>query len=398
MTPDTSGLATPTSRGIHRWLSQHAMLVDAALVLIFLPPSLLTAVAHSHRPLAITLPLTAGFLVPLFFRRSAPMLCLACICVVGALELVSGAQLFAASACLVALYTVAATRPWRDIVLGTLALEIGAVLAVVRWATDTRVYSILPLTAVIAGAVAMGINTQTRRAYLATLEDRAARLERERDQEIRIAAVTERTRIAREMHDIVAHHLTVMITLSEAAAAQALPEHGDSTMRIVSATGREALADLRRALGVLRSDGDVGERQPQPDLDQLAALVEQVRAAGTAVTMTVRGSRQPLDAGTELSIFRTVQEALTNVMKHAGAGARAEALLSFGPGVLEVLVTDDGVAGGASGSDVVGHGLEGMRERIAAHGGELSAGPGVGGGWQVRAVFPLAADHRALVS
>jgi signal transduction histidine kinase len=398
MTPDPPRLATPTSRGIHRWLSEHAMLVDAAIVLILLPPSLLTVVAHSHHAVAITLPLTAGFLVPLFFRRRAPMLCLGCICVVGALELVAGAQLFAAAACLVALYSVAASRPWRDIALGTAALEVGAILAVIRWAADARAFSIVPLTAVIAGAVALGINTQTRRAYLATLEDRAARLERERDQEIRIAAVTERTRIAREMHDIVAHHLTVMITLSEAAAAQAVPERGESTMRIVSATGREALADLRRALGVLRRDADVGKRQPQPDLDQLAALVEQVRAAGTAVTLTVRGARQPLDAGTELSIFRTVQEALTNVMKHAGAGARAEALLSFRPGAIDVIVTDDGKAAGSRDLDPAGHGLEGMRERVAAHGGVLSAGPGLGGGWQVRAVFPLAADHEVLVS
>jgi signal transduction histidine kinase len=300
-------------------------------------------------------------------------------------HLISGLSL------LIALYTVAALRPRRDALAAAALLEVAAVAILLA----TRVgwwYQAFFLTGMVAAALGLGLYSAARRAYLAELRDRAERLERERDQQAALTAAAERARIAREMHDIVAHHLTVMTTLAEAAvAAQASsPERATEVMRTVAATGRTALADTRRLLGVLRQGAEPGDaRQPVPGLDQLDGLIEQVRAAGLQTTLEVSGPSPELPAGLQLAVFRLVQEALTNTLKHAGAGAHALVRLRFGPGELLVDVDDDGAGASAGAPAGAGSGLPGMRERIRAYGGDVQAGPRPVAGWAVSARLRL---------
>jgi signal transduction histidine kinase len=248
--------------------------------------------------------------------------------------------------------------------------------------------AIVPLSAFVVIAVLVGRNRRTRRDYLRALEDRAERAERERDQQARIAVVEERARIARELHDVVAHNLSVMTALADGAGYAPDPATARRAIAQVAATGRQALAEMHRLVGVLRSDDEAPELAPAPGLDGLDALVAQVRAAGLPTRLTVTGRPAPLAAGTQLAVHRLVQEALTNTLRH-GRGVRgASVSMAWGPGELAVEVVDDG-------EPVVapvraGHGLVGMRERVAARGGAVEAGPRSGGGWRVAAVLPLA--------
>ncbi|HEV2257308.1 MAG TPA: histidine kinase, partial [Streptosporangiaceae bacterium] len=254
-----------------------------------------------------------------------------------------------------------------------------------NWWTDA-----IFLSGLVAAALGLGLYFSTRRAYLAELRDRAERLERERDQQVALAAAAERARIAREMHDIVAHHLTVMTTLSDAAIATSVtsPERATEVMRRVSATGRRALADTRRLLGVLRQrpgqDADE-DLQPVPDMAQLDALIEQVRSAGLDTTLEIHGAEPDVPPGVQLTVYRLVQEALTNTLKHGGAGAHATVRLQFLPGELQVDIDDDGAGATAPATANVGGGLVGMRERVHAYGGAVQAGPRPAGGWRVTA-------------
>jgi signal transduction histidine kinase len=250
------------------------------------------------------------------------------------------------------------------------------------------------LSGLIAASLGLGLYTGTRRAYLAELRDRADRLERERDQQSALAVAAERTRIAREMHDIVAHHLTVMITLSEAAiaASASSPERATDVMRSVSDTGRRALADTRRLLGVLRQrpgQDPGGTLQPVPDLSQLDALIDQVRSAGLDTVLEIHGQAPDVPAGVQLTVYRLVQEALTNTLKHGGDGARALVRLRYLPGELLVDIEDDGAGATAPATASVGSGLLGMRERVHAYGGDVEAGPRRPGGWRVSARLGL---------
>ncbi|HEX8863967.1 MAG TPA: sensor histidine kinase, partial [Actinomycetes bacterium] len=253
----------------------------------------------------------------------------------------------------------------------------------------------------VGGAVAwlVGNTIRERRERFVDLEDRAARLERERDLEAGRAVAEERLRIARELHDVVAHNLSVVVVQAQ-AAQRMLDLDTERTRTVVASiegTGREALEEMRQLLGVLRGgepgdpeDGADGEFDPQPRLARLGELVEQMRAAGLPVTLRVEGAERPLGAAADLSAFRIVQEALTNTLKHAGP-ARAEVVLSYGERDLELTVRDDGRGLAAAldrdqdgaGLPSSGHGLVGMRERVALFGGELAAGPRPGGGYQI---------------
>jgi signal transduction histidine kinase len=243
----------------------------------------------------------------------------------------------------------------------------------------------------IAAAAGLGLYFATRRAYLDALHDRAERLERERGQLGALAAAAERDRIAREMHDIVAHHLTVMVALSDGAIAASAtsPERAVEVMRRVSATGRRALTDTRRLLGVLRTNTSSGDApqdlQPMPDLAELDVLIERVRAAGLATTLEVHGSAAEVPAGVQLTVYRLVQEALTNTLKHGGADAHALVRLHYLPGELRINVDDDGVGALGLSPPEGGSGLAGMRERVHAYGGQVEAGPRQPAGWGVAA-------------
>jgi signal transduction histidine kinase len=240
-------------------------------------------------------------------------------------------------------------------------------------------------------AAGLGVTVRQRRALVASLHERAARLEFERDQEGRLGAAAERARIAREMHDIVSHNLTVMISLADGAAyaMDATPERALPAMERVSATGRQALVEMRRLLGVLRDDvPEERPLEPQPGLERLDDLLARVNAAGIPVSIHIDGEPRELADGVQLAVFRVAQEALTNTLKHAGRPASAHLALRCDPDQVELEVIDTGAIAddGEPPREAVaagGRGLRGMRERAAAYGGRLEAGPLSQGGWRV---------------
>jgi signal transduction histidine kinase len=283
----------------------------------------------------------------------------------------------------ISLYTVAAMRR-RAEALAAAVLVAGLVLVVVAQdGTQQWPVAISDAVGFTAAVLVAGLYMNTRRAYLTELSDRARRLERERDHTRALAAVQERARIAREMHDSVAHHLTVIVALSDGAlrAVTRSPAEAADAIRDVSGTARQALAETRQLLGVLRADSGQGLRQPLPGLADLDDLLSRVRAAGLPVRYECTGTGTDPAPVVQLAVFRLVQEALTNTMKHAGPRASAAVSLKLTPAEVRVEVEDDG-AGGIPGPGA-GGGLTGMRERISASGGELDFGPRHPQGWRV---------------
>ena len=229
--------------------------------------------------------------------------------------------------------------------------------------------------------------------YLAALVERAGRLEYERDQQARISAAAERAGIAREMHDVLAHSLAVIITLAEAAVAKRHtdPDRAAASMGQVSEVGRQALEETRRVLGVLRTEQPGGTLTPQPGVGQLDALLEQAQATGLAAQLSVTGRPFALPGGAELALYRIVQEALTNTLKHGGPAATAEVRIALADGELGLEIQDTGL--GAPGIPTgEGGGLRGMRERAAVYGGAVQAGPAPSGGWRVATTLSALAE------
>jgi signal transduction histidine kinase len=333
---------------------------------------------------------TAALVLALLWRRRWPVAVFAVTALIAFAQWLVDVRAFGDAALLVALYGVAVSQPRRVALAAAAVLELGVLLATLRWGGD-GVRAFVGLSGLATAAYVLGTSTRTRRALVASLHERAERLERERDQQGQLAAAAERARIARELHDVVAHNVSVMIALSDGAsyAVDDDPARAKSAMRTASRTGRQALGELRRLLGVLR-DGD-GDAQfaPQPGLAQLDELLQDLRSAGVPVSYEVTGRPSaPLAAGLELAVFRIVQEALTNTLKHAGPAAEAHVRLLHGHDALEVEVLDTGPLRShppANGSA----GLRGMRERAAVYDGELDAGPGPDGGWRVHVVLPL---------
>ena len=247
-----------------------------------------------------------------------------------------------------------------------------------------------------------GRNLRHRRARWAELAARAERLEREREEEARRAVAEERLRIARELHDVIAHSMSVIAVQSAVGnhVIDTQPAEARQALAAIEATSRSALTEMRRLLGVLRQEGEPrGSLAPAPGLADLASLVGQVQDAGLRVWINVDGQRGPVPPGIDLSAYRIIQEALTNVIKHAAASA-ANVTISYRPDSVTVEITDHGSPGppartGSGGSvpparTGSGHGIIGMRERVAVFGGEFAAGPGPDGGFRVRACFPIA--------
>ncbi|MCZ2526775.1 sensor histidine kinase [Streptomyces sp. HB2AG] len=307
----------------------------------------------------------------------------------------------------VVVYTVASCGAAWASRLALLGALTAPALSVLRWPSDyggawNNLLGAFFLTVPFVLAWVLGDSVRTRRAYYAQLEERAARLEREREAQSKVAVAAERARIARELHDVVAHNVSVMVVQADGAAyvLDSSPEQAREALGTISSTGRQALAEMRRLLGVLRSpeQPEGGEYVPQPGVDQLDDLVEQVRGAGLPVDFRVQGTPVPLPRAVELTAYRIVQEALTNVRKHGGAGAEAVVRIAHGEDELDVLVEDDGhgadrgmyLEGGADG---LGHGLIGMRERVRLVGGTLEAGPAAGGGFRVSARLPLGGER-----
>jgi signal transduction histidine kinase len=326
--------------------------------------------------------------LPLAVRRSRPLAVLAttlAAAIIGDL-LFSG---FLLPGPVIALYTVAAHCERRAALAAAGITGVALVVPAVAGKGVSSAGFAVAMYAVFTVAWVLGDNLRTRRAYLVEVEARAERLERDREERARRAVAAERSRIARELHDVISHNVSVMVV--QAAAGKDVfasqPERARDALGSIESIGREALVELRRLLGVVSPDDDAEDPgyAPQPGLARLPELVEQVGAGGLRVNLTVTGQPRDLPVGVDLSAFRIVQEALTNTLKHASA-SRADVSVRYMPASLEVEVLDDGVAGDPGGR---GRGLVGMRERAALLGGELSAGPRPAGGFGVRARMPL---------
>jgi signal transduction histidine kinase len=340
--------------------------------------------------------LDIALILPLVLRRRAPVLTFTVIC----LLLLAQAWAFDTPrygdvALLIALHAVAAYGPvwavWASLGTGIL----GAAVAGVRWAqaihdVGSIVSYFLPLSALVCAAWMLGYLARTRRAYVAGLEERADQLERDAAQQAQIATAAERARIAREMHDVVAHSLSVMVVQADGAlyAAEKRPEVAVQTLRTISETGRTSLTEMRKLLGLLRDEGNGSPLAPRPGAGDIHELVDQLRSSGLAIELNVLGDLDRLDPATGLTAYRIVQEALTNTLKHAGPGVTASVDLRVTTDSIRIQVDDDG-RGGTAADDGQGHGILGIRERIAVHDGVVEAGPRPGGGFRVQAIVPL---------
>jgi signal transduction histidine kinase len=350
---------------------------------------------NGDRHLAVPMLFDIALALPLILRRRWPIPVFAVIAAVAFAQWVTGAQYAADVALLVAFYTVAAREDRRWTAAAAAVLEVGIVLAIARWSPGHQaVLLFVLLSGMASAAFFIGTTMRTRRAYLASVEDRATRLELEREQHSQIVAAAERARIARDMHDIVAHNLSVMIALADGAALTMPddPNRAHAAMTQVSATGRQALTEMRRLLGVLR-EGRPAAFEPQPSLLDLDELLGQVRLVGLRGELVTEGSIPPLPAGLQLTLYRLVQEALTNTLKHAVDAHAATVRLRVAGDRLEVEVTDDGEpvlsSSGIAAAPGAGHGVTGMQERAAVYGGTIEAGPRTTRGWRVRGEFDL---------
>jgi signal transduction histidine kinase len=380
---------------VYEWLRRHPYVVDAVITgLLGFLLLVLYANGDNHRIIALFL------LGPLIWRRNYPATVFTIISLTCFVQLfIVHTPIPANVAFLIALYAVSAYSLRRWARFGSLAVGVlGAFLAVVStYSTPVSgdgLRAFMMTFALIAASVAftwtLGDLMRTRRAYVGELEERAIRLEVEREQETQIARNAERARIAREFHDVVAHSLAVVIAQADGGsyAGKENPQAAMRALETIGVTGRQALSEMRRLLGVLRTESDDnGQFAPQPDLSRIGELIARIRSGGLRVELDVRGEVRKLPPGLELAAYRIVQEALTNTLKHGGPAATAKVTITYAERRLQVRVVDDG-RGAAAHSDGRGQGLHGMRERVALHGGELRAAPRAGGGFELFADLP----------
>lgn len=297
-----------------------------------------------------------------------------------------------------ALYAVAAhaehrRRAWWAVGIACVSLMLAASVSVLDRPDGFASLRALSIVAFLIGAIAAGVVIRNRERIFVDTERRAAAAEADRLAEANRAVIRERSRIAREMHDVVAHGMSVVAV--QAAAGQEIvhadPDKAAEVFARIESVGRESLTELRRMLGILRDTDDVdASLSPQPGIADIAAAVAESAATGVPTQLVIDGRQRAVAPGIELAAFRIVQEALTNVRKHAGGSASATVRISYETHVLVVEVTDDGRGAVTSLSGVgTGSGLIGMRERVEVYGGELTSGPRVGGGYGVRAILPI---------
>ncbi|MFJ2152203.1 sensor histidine kinase [Streptomyces microflavus] len=393
---------------LYDFLRRHPTGVDVfwAVVLLGLSGmSMVSGMYDAGREEILAIPVALGLSTVVALRRRLPEKMLLLAIAVGVLQLVGDVRPNIGNfAMLVITFTVATIGERWASRLALICSLTAAGLSQLRWEAEPggswpqQIFVTVIMTVPFVLAWVMGDSLRTRRAYFNQLEERAARLEREREAQSKVAVAAERARIARELHDVVAHNVSVMVVQADGAAyvMDAAPDQARQALETISSTGRQALAEMRRLLGVLRT-GDTregGEYVPQPDVEQIEDLVEQVRRTGLAVDFKVEGTARPLPSGVELTAYRIVQEALTNTRKHGGPDAGASVRLVYFDDGLGLLVEDDG-RGAAhelyedGGADGAGHGMIGMRERVGMVGGTLDAGPRPGGGFRISALLPL---------
>jgi signal transduction histidine kinase len=350
-------------------------------------------------PHVATAPLAIGQGLLLLARRRAPGAVLAATTLLGVFMLAVGYPPFAAgfaACCAAYALAVHGRRAEGTELAGTLRHVAPALLAAVAWVAVALAPGVrsppastgsLYLGAMIAASWVLGYALRTRRDYVAELKDRAARLEAAEGERAARAVVDERLRIARELHDVIGHSVSLIAIQSEAAvrSARSNPDAVPAFLSAISAASRQALAEMRGVLAVLRPDAEA-ELGPQPGLEQVGELVASLRAGGLETQLEVQPLHLP--PGIALAVYRIVQESLTNVLKHAGAGAKAGVTIVASGGTVRVSVHDDGAGPGGRASSTA-HGIVGMRERAAAYGGTLRTGAGPGGGFAVEASIPL---------
>ncbi|MFI6446293.1 sensor histidine kinase [Kitasatospora sp. NPDC050543] len=393
---------------LNAWFRRHPMVVDSAWALLLLFFSVISDDNQAAWKHEYGLAVAGAVALLMIFRRRNPNITTAAAVALGMSQLVLGVEPGAPSiGYLVFAYTAAAYgSPWASRLAVGAGLAAGP-LTVMRFGPDTTgdrgwaqsLFFSLLMSSPFVLCWAWGRLTRVRRAYLVELEDRAARLERERDAQAKVAVAAERARIARELHDVVAHNVSVMIVQADGAAyvLDNSPQQAKEALGTIASTGRQALVEMRRLLGVLRTADTTEEYVPQPGVEELPELLDQVRTAGLPVDFDTSGDPRELPRGVELTVYRIVQEALTNVRKHGGPDVHARVAVDFGERELAVLIEDDGrgttdeqLSGG--GTDGLGHGLIGMRERVGMVSGSLDIGPRPGGGFRIRAVLPLKAS------
>ena len=357
------------------------LLIAAAVTVI---AQVETWLGASYEPRAAYAGAALAMTVPLAWRRAAPLAVLVAVIAPLAVMDLAGNELDAGYILLVLIVAFVAVGgiPDRRRAVAGLVLGLGLLTAIfLLEAESTFVGDLVFVGGILGSAWALATVLRER-------SDRADRLVVERDERAREAVVEERARIARELHDVVAHAVSVIAVQSGSLRRRLRHERPDEAeeLRAIEETARQALGDMRRMLGLLRTDEDGLALTPQPGLEQVGRLVEQLRDTGLAVEVAVEGEPRPLPPGVDLAAYRIVQEALTNVLKHAGP-ARARVALRYGDRELGLEITDDGSGTSANG-DGGGHGLVGMRERVALYGGSLEARPAPGGGFQVRARLP----------
>ncbi|MFD8474169.1 sensor histidine kinase [Streptomyces globisporus] len=353
-------------------------------------------------PEFLVLLMSLGFSLPLLWRRTHPLAVVLLMTPISLVNVWTGAVVQASLLQLIPVFQIVLRFSFRTVAAAAL-LFVAPVLSGGFRIPSSWGQEVVSYVWGLVFVVLLGIAVRTRREYTEALVERAHRLERERDQQARLAAAAERTRIAREMHDIIGHNLSVITGLADggAYAARKNPERAGQALDAIGTTSRQALSELRRLLGVLRDDHPDAERTPQPTLDELTPLIERVRRAGLPVDLELHGepTARSLTPGRQLTVYRVIQEALTNTLKHATGPTSATVTLTYSRTHLDARITDTGTGAGRAAeteeAPLAAQGIMGMRERAALYDGSLEAGPlPEHPGWQVQLRLPLEDTHQ----
>jgi signal transduction histidine kinase len=388
--PSSSGF----SRAGRRFRAANPWLIDAFLGTVFTVAGLAGVLSeqdpklHFHHAHGIAVLLSLACSLPFYFRRRAPfatfLITLTAVVLLCISKYPSNVQ---TEMIIVSAYTLGSYTAGIKRAIGIGALSAGLLVVLVVGVPDASAGNIALSGAIDFAFFFLGSSMRNRRLYMEQLEARAATAEHERDAEAKRAVADERLRIAQELHDVVAHSMGV-IAVQAGVGAHVIdkdPAEAKRSLDAIASTSRSTLTEIRRLLGVLRAD-ERGTYQPAPGLADLDRLVTDLGAAGVPVTLTVDGPRDDVPPGVDLTAYRIVQEALTNVLKHAGP-AHADVVVRYAPGALRLEIADDGRGVNGRGG-TGGHGLLGMRERVGVYGGTLVAGPATGGGFRVVAELP----------
>lgn len=380
---------------VARWSEARPVMADTCLAVALLVAFVVPSDLAAEGDVVVSLAFSTALIACLPLRRRAPVTVFAVVSVLCLVQLALLDTIVAGDVvALIALYTVVAYgAPAWVAAAATACAVVGAGLAATRWDPSAEnvswVETVSSTVVSVLLAAALGAWQRSRRAQLEALRQRNRLLAIERDQQAAVGAALERSRIARELHDVIAHSLAVMVAQADGAAAgaQRRPADAVAALRTIGDTGREALGQMRRLLGVLRDEaGPPGARAPQPGVSELDGLVAQVVRAGVPARLAVSGAQRTLPRTVDVALYRLAQEALTNVVKHGRNVSRVDVNLRYGEDRVELLVRDDGED--APAPDGGGHGVVGMRERLALHDGTLTVGPQDGGGFAVRATIP----------